>query len=128
MRLILEIGYKHVVFAPTADVSAIIKSLEGARVCEKAGYGATEAYTADTEEIGVKIVRDADIRLPDTDKPEFVTALARQAKENQELHQKYYASQRELTEAKTKIARFESAVGPASAPVAAGVTHGEIPI
>lgn len=42
MRLVARIGYKTVVFSPTANYSEVIDALSTARVCNSEGYGENE--------------------------------------------------------------------------------------
>ena len=65
MRLIAEIGYRHVVFAKDANYGAIIEALGTATVCETNGYGAEMIYVpvTDATHIKVELANDAAVKV-----------------------------------------------------------------
>ena len=116
MRLILEVGYHHLVFPQGAQVAAVIAALDGVVICDKAGYGPTEAYTPSTNytDVGVRIAKDQDVRLPDVEKPEFLTTLQARDTELNDLRSKFYTQAAELKKALALVASV-AALAPAAA-------------
>jgi len=108
MRLVIEVGYQHLVFASGAQVSAVIAAFEGAVVCQSEGYGDTRRYVPQTgTELGIRLVPEGDVSLPDTAKGEVLERLLKSEAELQNVRGELYL-------ANEKLKKVGAAVQPAA--------------
>lgn len=94
MRLIAEIGYRHVVFAKDTNYSAVIEALGKATICETKGYGADLIYVPVTDGNGLKVelAHDAAVKVAGEEGPDspFIDKIVELTKQNAELTSKVY--------------------------------------
>ncbi len=64
MRLLVNIGYQHILFDKSANYSALIEALSGATLVNESGYGESKLYTPTEGEIGCVLLPDESTKLP----------------------------------------------------------------
>jgi hypothetical protein len=108
MRLIAEIGYRHVVFAKDCDYAAVIEAFGKATVCESSGYGAEQMYVPATDGgIKVELAQDSAVKVAGEsgDQSALLDKLVALTKQNAELATKVYvleAQAKKVAEAVSK--------------------------
>ena len=107
MRLLLEVGYQHLLFGPRAKAGPILKALDGALQVESLGYGESRKLVVkgDTR-ISVEIINDDAVCLPDN-----------KSEQSAQLD-KLLAMQEKLSEAQSKIYKLEAQVKAAAEAIA----------
>jgi hypothetical protein len=97
MRLLITFGYQSVLFGPETNTGPIIAALSDAVLVEEEGPWDHRVYAAkDKTEIGVKLIGDGDVRLPDVPRAVDLDKLLAIAKERDELKTKVYTLEQQL--------------------------------
>lgn len=107
MRLGIKIDYANVMlFAPGANVSAILESLDGMVLCREDGYGESRKFVPQARETVVDcfIVPNDSVTLPDGDAANpFLTSLQDSQKKVTELQTENYTLARRVKDLESKI-------------------------
>lgn len=87
MRLLIEVGYQKLLFKPSASYAAIIEGFEGVQLVEEEGPYDARGFKPVTgnQEIGIKLISDSDVRLPEA-RGEILDKLLAVSKERDKLY------------------------------------------
>jgi hypothetical protein len=97
MRLLVDCSYYKILFSKECNISAVIDAVSTASVVEESGpYNHRILEIKPDTEIGIKLIPDDDIKLPNSDKPSAITELLKIAKERDELSSKVYRLEAEI--------------------------------
>ena len=98
MRLLATIGYQNVLFAPTANYSAIIEALGAAQIVNQKYEAGQTLYVSDhsASPVEIKLIADDSLSLPDVVRPESLDKLLEIAKERDDLKVKVYALEQQV--------------------------------
>ena len=70
MRLLLQMDHNYLLFDKAADISAVVRTFEEARVVTETGYGTGKRFKS-TDDLGInfKLVDDAKIEIEENKPP-----------------------------------------------------------
>lgn len=66
MRLMLTVGYQHLLFGQGAEVGKILAGLDGAQLVTDAGYGDSRKLKLDSGKIEIELIPESAAMLPET--------------------------------------------------------------
>jgi hypothetical protein len=111
MRLLLTVGYHHLLFGKDANVTGIISALEGARNVEEKGYGSDRKYIVkgigEQDEFDIKIIQDDAVSLPENESRQL-NVIVKLEEEKSKANSDMYSAKYKLDEANKKIAELQS--------------------